>query len=72
MTRDDLPEISDEDAGWLSDNPNTSDIVEWVYDYALRCVALASPAPETRGAGWCPTHQHYKACACKAAPSYKE
>jgi len=34
-----LPEICKEDQQWLSDNPNTSDIVEWVQDYARQAIA---------------------------------
>lgn len=37
-----LPEISDEDRQFLHDNPNTSDVVEWVQEYAKRAVKLES------------------------------
>ena len=33
-----LPEISDEDRQFLHYNPNTSDVVEWVQEYAKRAV----------------------------------
>ena len=35
-----LPEISDEDRQFLHYNPNTSDVVEWVQEYAKRAVKL--------------------------------
>jgi len=36
-----VTEIEAEDQQWLSDNPNTSDIVEWIKTYARNEVAIA-------------------------------
>ena len=49
-----LPEIDEEDQRWLSYNPNTSDIVDWVRNYAAKAVADALPRiqwPAGRDAG---------------------
>lgn len=40
----DLPEISDEDKAWLHYNPNTSDVIEWIHDYARQAIAQTAPA----------------------------
>lgn len=33
-----LPEISEEDQQWLHYNPNTSDIVDWIHEYARKAI----------------------------------
>jgi len=42
-----LPLITDDDRQFLHDNPNTQDVVEWVYAYALSAVA-AYQEPQSR------------------------
>lgn len=43
-----LPEIDQEDQQWLSDNPNTSDIVEWIREYATKAVLAEREAVAKR------------------------
>lgn len=44
------PELSDDERRWLHYNPNTSDIEQWVYGYAITYAraALAARKPLTR------------------------
>jgi len=49
-----VTEIEAEDQRWLSDNPNTSDIVEWIKTYARNevAIAIAKQAAQLETAGW--------------------
>jgi len=44
-----LPPISDEDRAWLSYNPNTSDIIDWIETYARSAITAALSAQPRDG-----------------------
>ncbi|CAL62443.1 Hypothetical protein HEAR2312 [Herminiimonas arsenicoxydans] len=39
-----LPKITDDDLSILHYNPNTSDVIEWIHDYARQAIAQTAPA----------------------------
>lgn len=47
-----LPPIDEEDRQWLSYNPNTSDIVDWIQRYALSAIAAIAKQPDAGATAW--------------------